>query len=396
MKKYWEYLGLVWLALIPWGTVLIIRSGVVEYDKVLLYGTEVLFWVIFVVGLWQRYIPKPAYDWRLGLVGIWLIVSLVWTTDMWLAWQWWRWFLLMAGMVWWLSKSEYQLSRQLLAVGVGFIPVIGLGMAQFWLQTSWGSKWLGLATHLAIEPGASVVVGEFGRWLRAYGSFPHPNILGGYLVLLILISALGIKLEQYRWFWLWLGGLSSVMLILTFSRSAWLGLLLALIVGWNYFRDDRLRIWIGVVSLVTVITVGLMWPLIIGRTQVIGAQEQRSVSERVSGWRDALQVWRTQPWLGVGAGNYTVALQRTFPGAPSWTYQPVHNLGLLVLAEFGLIGLGIILAGLGRMVIVVERPWWWVAPLAVIGLFDHYFLTLYPGWLLLGLWLGLWTKIVHR
>lgn len=396
MKKYWEYLCLGWLALLPWSTVLIVREAAIEYNKILLYGTEVLFWVIFGVGFWCQYLPRPQFNWRLGLLCVWLVASVFGAMDIWLAWQSVRWLLLAMGVAWWLAKNKLSFVKQLLAVSLGFLPVVGLGIAQFFWQITWSVKWLGLVNHIAVEPGTSVVVGEFGRWLRAYGSFPHPNIFGGYLVLLILISALGIRLEQYRWFWLFLAGLSSATLILTFSRSAWLGLLVALLIGWKYFKDERLQIWVGVVSLVIAVTTVLVWPLISGRTQIIGVQEQQSVSERVSGWHEAMAVWRTQPLRGVGLGNYTVVLQQKFSGAPHWTYQPVHNVGLLLLAEVGLIGLMVIWLIFRNTSVVTVLPWWWIAPLVTIGLFDHYLLTLYSGWLLVGLWLGLWTKIVHR
>jgi hypothetical protein len=93
MKKYWEYLCLGWLALLPWGTVLIVREDVIEYHKIVLYGTEILFWVIFGFGLWCQYLPRPQFNWRLGLLCGWLVVNVFWATDTWLAWQSVRWLL---------------------------------------------------------------------------------------------------------------------------------------------------------------------------------------------------------------------------------------------------------------------------------------------------------------
>lgn len=395
MKKYWEYLVLVWFALVPWGTVLIWRDTPIEYNKLVLYGSELLFWAIFIWGLVARYVSKPKFDWHFYLLAAWLIIGALFAFDSALAWQSIRWVAMAAAVIWFLQKKSLPQSKVLFAVSLGFLPVIILGIAQFFLQQTWGSVWFGLPLHQSWEPGASVVVGEFGRWLRAYGSFPHPNIFGGYLVLALLISATGIKTNQWCWFYIMMAGLSSACLIFTFSRSAWLGLIVALVFGWKWFKDEQLRLWFGVISLTIAITAWLLWPLIIGRTQIIGVQEQRSVSERVSGWHEAIAVWQTHPVRGVGLGNYTSALQQRFPGSSSWTYQPVHNLGLLLLAEVGV-------AGLGIFIIIFWSPFkkhfwqlWWFTPIMIIGLFDHYFLTLYPGWLLLGLWVGLWPKSVH-
>lgn len=396
MKKYWEYLILLWLGLVPWGTVLIIRDAPTEYNKLLLYGTEILFWVIFCWGLAAHYLARPKLNWRAGAVGIFLVVSVFASGDLWLGLQGMRW-LAMAVMVGWVvARSSVLPEKIALGFGLGMLPAIGLGLAQFFSQTAWAFTWLGLSHHVAWEPGTSVVVGEFGRWLRAYGSFPHPNIFGGYLALTILVSAFGIKNKQYRWFWLSLAGLATACLIVTFSRSAWLGLIVALVAGFNWFRDERWRMWWVTVSLSAMAAVSVVWPVLVGRVELSSTHEQQSISERVSGWHEALAVWRTHPFLGVGLGNYTTSVQDLFPGQPTWTYQPAHNVGLLLLAEVGIAGLFLVFIVVGRPLWAARNTWWWLAPLPIIGLFDHYFLTLYAGWILVGLWIGLWVKFVHK
>jgi hypothetical protein len=42
--------------------------------------------------------------------------------------------------------------------------------------------------------------------------------------------------------------------------------------------------------------------------------------------------------LGVGAGNYGLAVQNKFIGLSYNSYQPVHNVYLLVCSEIGIIG----------------------------------------------------------
>lgn len=396
MKKYWEYLVLGWLALVPWNTVLIVRDAAIQYNKFLVYGIEVLFWILFVWGLSAQFVERPKLNWRVGWLVLFLGINVFVATDWWLGLQTVRLLLMAAGVVWLLTKNAISNEKISLAFGMGMVPVIGLGLAQFFEQTTWGFKWLGLSQHVAWEPGASVVVGEFGRWLRAYGSFPHPNIFGGYLVLTILLSAVGIKAGTTNKFWLVLTGLASVCLVFTFSRSAWLGLLMAIVIGWRWFKDEQLRMWWAIVTLSVIATTSLVWPLVVGRTQIIGGQEQQSINERVSGWHEAVSIWKTNPLFGVGLGNYTTEVVRLYPGNPTWVYQPVHNLGLLALAEVGTVGLilvsSVFLGPLWR----ARTHWWWVVPIAIIGLFDHYFLTLYPGILLGALWFGAWLKFVHR
>ncbi len=396
MKKYWEYVVLAWLALVPWGTVLIMRDAAVEYEKLLLYGTEILFWSLFIWGLSARFFERPKLNWRMYLLAFFLVINIFASADWLLSLQSVRLLLMAASIIWLLGKNTIPNQKITFAFGIGMMPVIGLGLAQFFWQTAWGFKWLGLSSHLAWEPGASVVVGEFGRWLRAYGSFPHPNIFGGYLVLTILLSAFGIKNNHYQKFWLLLVGFASVCLVFTFSRSAWLGLLAAFVVGWKWFKDEQLRMWWVVVLLSAIAAASLVWPLIVGRAQITGVYEQQSVDERVGGWHEAIAIWKTKPLLGVGLGNYTTAVQQIYPTNPTWAYQPVHNLALLLLAELGVAGLILVFSVFLVPLWRARTHWWWVPPIAIIGLFDHYFLTLYPGLLLLGLWVGTWVKFVHR
>jgi hypothetical protein len=73
--------------------------------------------------------------------------------------------------------------------------------------------------------GPSVVqLADGTRWLRAYGTLPHPNILGGFL-LALMAGPLTIFLHgrARRWWAAGLFGIATIALVLTFSRSAWLG-----------------------------------------------------------------------------------------------------------------------------------------------------------------------------
>ncbi len=81
------------------------------------------------------------------------------------------------------------------------------------------------------QSGASVVQLPGGtRWLRAYGTFPQPNILGGFLCLALpLVAGVYLRLpRRSRAAWLLLVSLAlgALALLLSFSRAAWLGIVL--------------------------------------------------------------------------------------------------------------------------------------------------------------------------
>ena len=109
-------------------------------------------------------------------------------------------------------------------------------------------------------------------------------------------------------------------------------------------------------------------------------------------------------WFGIGAGNFTQAMQ-TYVDVKilPWQFQPVHNIFVLVLNEIGIWGfaafsglfiyIGFYLLKLMKKENIDKR---FVAILlalllaiVVIGLFDHYFISLYQGQALFWLYLGL-------
>lgn len=93
------------------------------------------------------------------------------------------------------------------------------------------------------QPETSVVQLPNGtRWLRAYGSFPHPNILGGFLCLAIpIVAGAYMWLPRRRSAWLLLVSLALGMLalLLSFSRAAWLGVFISALWAGLFFWQKR-------------------------------------------------------------------------------------------------------------------------------------------------------------
>jgi O-antigen ligase len=125
--------------------------------------------------------------------------------------------------------------------------------------------------------------------------------------------------------------------------------------------------------------------------------EQLSVSSRLWLVGQAADIISEHPWLGVGAGSFSIELaSRAEAGIP---VEPVHSLPLLISAELGLPGLALLI-GLGisiarqlgrahtRRQVLSSAI---LVGLGVTALFDHNLWTLAPGRVLLGLALGLWA-----
>ncbi len=278
------------------------------------------------------------------------------------------------------------------------IPIIYssfLAIAQFLNQGSLGGVFwfLGERTFNASTPGIAQAIFNGQLILRPYATFPHPNVLAGFLVvgLLILIS-------NSRNLWRLIPGifyqlsivLGMIALFLTFSRVAWLVFLLAVTSMFLVKRREKRKyvtLFLLVISLASLIS--LTWLPI----------QSESFSYRQDLNLVTIKMFQSSPLLGVGLNNFLVRLPEfyKFPG-PVYFLQPAHNIYLLTMAETGLLGLvGLIcflfitihhLIQNNKYLLLVS-----VFAVLALGLFDHYFYTLQQGQLLITMVFGLaWSK----
>ena len=267
--------------------------------------------------------------------------------------------------------------------------------------------WPGHVT--AATPGASVVMNAQGqRWLRAYGTLPHPNVLGAMLLVYLGgVAARFVTLGQRRW--LGFVALGVAALALTFSRAAWLGLGAMLITALWLIQSEarsRLRLAASMSALMMAATLIPLTPFLLSRLNINGpanALESASTSERARLVEHGLQAWQAQPLTGVGAGAFVQwAARHTDQRFP---FQPVHNLPLLVLSETGVMGGAAALALLGAIAAEMRRRQFvvryassaeavWAAVLLgafVAGLFDHVWWTQPPAQTLVVMALACWS-----
>jgi len=200
--------------------------------------------------------------------------------------------------------------------------------------------------------------------LRAYGTFPHPNVLGGVLSIL-LIWFLSVK--RWKSFFLGLGGV-----LVSFSRVALLSLLGGL---------ACLSLWAKRFSFV-----------IFDYQSLISSF---SVSRRWELLRSSWEMFKSSPLLGTGLGHFTINLPDFgIPSGLTLFIQPVHNIFALIASESGIFALFIFLLILvmalretirrKRFILTIS-----LLQLIFLGLFDHYLYTLPQGLFILLLTLGL-------
>jgi O-antigen ligase len=252
-------------------------------------------------------------------------------------------------------------------------------------------------------PGASVVELPSGlRILRAYGTLPHPNILGG-LVLVTLLgpTTLFLSGKKPNYATLILLSLGLILLVLTFSRSAWVGLVVfvaILVVKSKHLDSRKLLLLISTIAVTLILAFFPLRDFFLTRVadQAVPT-EQISKVGRTWLMQQALHMFQKSPVIGIGVGSFILELANTaVEGAP---IEPVHNILLLITSELGIVGLLLFFAvciSIALTIVNSRSPSAILASALLAGLgtisfFDHYLWTLAPGRVLLGFVLGLWA-----
>lgn len=280
---------------------------------------------------------------------------------------------------------------ELFIISMSFQAVLAL--IQVLIQGSVGFYFLG-EPHLGeqVPHIARFVFGE-SKIIRGYGTFSHPNILGGFLVVSLLSSLLfspHLKYERSV-----LLAIQFLGLLASFSRSAMLALMFALVIISIWYLKEIKKNKIIPIAL-GVLFFGELSFLAVSRG--FNLLQDAAVLERIEGFKLSLSIFQEYP-LGVGFNHFTLFMDQVSqsPLLP-WEYQPVHNVFLLALSEAGILGLmGMILAAVFIFVRTHHNRKNFLTPnrnfkkrilfvifvaLISIGLFDHYLMTLDQGrWL---------------
>ena len=177
--------------------------------------------------------------------------------------------------------------------------------------------------------------------VRISSGFDNPNLYAAYLLLAFpfaLENAFFATSPKRRVFCLVSLPLLLVCLVQTWSRGAWLGLLveIALFVA---FRLRRAKIYVIAFLLLIALAVCFAAPRVALRFASIGAGDS-SVSYRISAWRGISEMMRANKAVGIGFGE--AAFRSAYPmfsysGATAVKHS--HSLYLQILVEMGAIGL---------------------------------------------------------
>jgi O-antigen ligase len=287
-----------------------------------------------------------------------------------------------------------------------------IAIGQYLKQESLGLQLLGesfLAPHLS---GVAKISTEQGLVMRAYGTFPHPNILATFLIIsifagitLLLLSK--NKILQRKTFLGYFVSLSLLItgLILTFSRIAiFLGITMgSILLVTAILKKERSALKYALVKLsllllLFLIILTIFFAHLLQERFEVDLQDQ-SFSLRFFYQKTALEIIRQEHKVGIGSGCFISYLKKSYPNLAYWSYQPVHNIYLLIATEMGLVSflifIGMIIFTLKKNIAQISlEPFkkkfslLGIVLLLCIGFFDHFLLTINQGillfWLLMG------------
>jgi O-antigen ligase len=221
---------------------------------------------------------------------------------------------------------------------------------------------------------------------RAHGTFPHPNIFGGFLFVSLLMTQFLFLKEKKKLLAVAIF-FQIFTLFLTFSRAAILAYLMGSALLFFYSRKLEWKSLAKVIGFSLVFSLFFLLPALQDRGGIFNynATVQSSDQGRVLFHEIAFNMIKEHPLLGVGFNHFLVRMQEFSPVALAGDqFFPVHNIYLLIASEEGVIGLllfslflGSILFGVFKSEMTLERATLLsiFVGFLLIGCFDFYLLA---------------------
>lgn len=180
---------------------------------------------------------------------------------------------------------------------------------------------------------------------RVGGFFHDPNFFASFLSVAFLISfALWIKARFREKLYLSIPTIFlSVSLLLTFSRTAWIGTLGGLLAVFLLFKDERLQKFLVVALIIVFIVLAIPGPIQGRVLSIFDLTKDASARARFNLVISTLEMIRDHPIFGVGVGAFSYAYPRYRVLGVRDTLVKPHQLPLTMWAEAGILGIATLL-----------------------------------------------------
>jgi O-antigen ligase len=314
-----------------------------------------------------------------------------------------------------ITKTR-QIKKIVLILSTGVVLESILALLQYQHQGSLGGFWyfLGERSFSPVTPGIANAAINGQLLLRPYGTFSHPNVLAGFLLISLLLLLFSVTQHQWNKLKLPMIGvlcLGTGALLLTLSRVSillWVCMLVVFLIvkiqTILYKKKIRFLSILGIVILLLFVFISPVF----SRFSHTSLTEE-SLTQREVLMQRAVAQSVIHPFFGVGFGNFLPVLGTIQQGFSFGVLlQPVHNIYLLVLVETGIVGLSIFLWFLyqtyHRLFLLAHttKNRWYLFQMLLLsvvllsGFFDHYLVTIQQGQLLFSVVLGFSWITLHE
>ena len=206
---------------------------------------------------------------------------------------------------------------------------------------------------------------------RASGTYISPNNLSSLLAMLLPLALAFLLVGRVNIFTrIFLGYAAVAMaagLAVTFSRGGYLAAAagIVLVLGILLFHGNhRLR---AILLLGAMLLLGSIFVQgYLSKTNAyvhrvnnpdVAAPGVYDTSARMHMWRAAAQMWSDHFWFGVGPAHYDYRFREYRPEALQARPDRAHNDYLNLLADWGVVGGGIVFAGIGIFMVHLRKTW---------------------------------------
>lgn len=214
----------------------------------------------------------------------------------------------------------------------------------------------------------------FGVRGRLFGSFAHPNVFAFYLLSLIFLLIHLTTIEKKitaswpRWVINTSFVLLTILLLMTFTRAAWIGLVFFLLIIGLLRYSRVLAYLVASIALLYIILFPFNQTLLeranisLERIPIIGRVTSRnedadSLTWRLSLVRETMPLIQMRLWRGYGYGTFEKVWEENRGDTHLFDDSAEsHNDYLRLALEVGFIGLALYMVLLGRMIFLTIHP----------------------------------------
>ncbi len=267
-------------------------------------------------------------------------------------------------------SPEATFSQELQLATGGMLALAVAGACRTWSQVR-----SVLMAVLVLGIGASIVALQSASELRiraggaaadnrATGIFTQPNQLGLFASMVLLVAigvAAGERRRGVRTLAIVTVTASLAALVLSLSRGAWIGALLACAAFAVLVPDVRKRLLLAMLPVALLgLAFGAAQPDSVqvrafsDRAATLGSGGSGAYDNRPVIWKEARRQIGTRPLLGYGPGSFPEASARWRSEAKTGAFH-AHNTLLTVAAEVGLPAMGLVLGFTGALALAVWR-----------------------------------------